>query len=233
MKSKVQADRSLSTAEEDVLRVLARAGGGMTLLAITGRTNHRRVVLDHALTRLHDLGCVHIIRGAQEACAKYRITPAGRAFHSGAEVDLKPDRYDRASIAGHPLPWSIVPHVNPPVKRPGPDEDDHDEEAAAAFIVDADGYKIRRFYVDGEEGKLWTAVVEHQQSVSRSDDVLWSDTATYLKARAPALGGRRDIVERLRQPWFTHGCEAWQLEAATEIERLRSVITAHAERVAT
>ena len=34
-----------------------------------------------------------------------------------------------------------------------------------------------------------------------------------------------DIVERLRQPWFTNGCEAYQLEAATEIERLRK----HAE----
>ena len=37
-----------------------------------------------------------------------------------------------------------------------------------------------------------------------------------------------DIVERLRQPWFTHGCEAYQLEAATEIERLRK----HAEAMA-
>lgn len=30
-----------------------------------------------------------------------------------------------------------------------------------------------------------------------------------------------DIVKRLRDPWFTNGCEAYQLEAADEIERLR------------
>ena len=34
----------------------------------------------------------------------------------------------------------------------------------------------------------------------------------------------KDIVQRLRDPWFTNGCEAYQLEAAREIERLRKII---------
>lgn len=33
-----------------------------------------------------------------------------------------------------------------------------------------------------------------------------------------------DIVQRLRQPWFTHGCAEYQLEAAAEIERNRAEI---------
>ena len=34
-----------------------------------------------------------------------------------------------------------------------------------------------------------------------------------------------DIVQRLRQPWFTHGCAEYQHEAADEIERNRAEIT--------
>ena len=32
----------------------------------------------------------------------------------------------------------------------------------------------------------------------------------------------KDIVQRLREPWFTNGCEAYQRDAADLIERLRS-----------
>ena len=39
-----------------------------------------------------------------------------------------------------------------------------------------------------------------------------------------------DIVERLRQPWFTHGCAEFQLEAAAEIERLTEALRAAEER---
>ena len=34
-----------------------------------------------------------------------------------------------------------------------------------------------------------------------------------------------DIVQRLRQPWFTHGCAEYQHEAADEIERNRAEMT--------
>ena len=30
--------------------------------------------------------------------------------------------------------------------------------------------------------------------------------------------GRKDLIERLRKRWFTHGCEQYQLEAADQIE---------------
>lgn len=31
-----------------------------------------------------------------------------------------------------------------------------------------------------------------------------------------------DLVKRLRDPWFTNGCEAYQLEAANRIEELEA-----------
>lgn len=35
---------------------------------------------------------------------------------------------------------------------------------------------------------------------------------------------RKDIVHRLRDPWFTNGCEAYQLEAADMIDALRAEV---------
>ncbi len=35
----------------------------------------------------------------------------------------------------------------------------------------------------------------------------------------------KPLVERLRQPWFTHGCEQYQLEAADRIEGLETALS--------
>lgn len=68
---------------------------------------------------------------------------------------------DRPSIAGHPLPWSIVPVPPMPPMRPFPGEDEEVSESEYAYLVDGDGYQVLRFYIDQPEGRLLKALVMH------------------------------------------------------------------------
>lgn len=165
----------LSASERNVLRALNRVPDRRTRRQLAKLTDLSEVCVRKALDRLDSLGFVHGARHSGDPVETYRVTPNGRQFHEEGIVRELPA--DRPSIAGHPLPWSIVPHVKPPAKRPGPDEDDHEEEAPAAFIVDADGFQIRRIYVDDEEGKLWKVVVEH---LSRTQPVSCVSLGTRL-----------------------------------------------------
>lgn len=154
----------LGEAEQAVLRVIGQDKHDVlvTMGAIAAQTSFTQPQRRLALKRLRDLGL--IAYGFIHPCGPVgdTITAKGRRVlaHDYMNLVMGEPFQDRPSIAGHPLPWSIVPHVEPPKRRPKRDEDE-DDRSPAAFIVDADGYRVHRFDVDGSEGKLWTAVVEH------------------------------------------------------------------------
>lgn len=74
------------------------------------------------------------------------------------------------------------------------------------------------------EGSAGTRAAEHAKEFQTAN---WTDALRSARAalaamqqQAPVADDVRELVAKLRKPWFTHGCEEYQRKAADMLERL-------------
>lgn len=172
----------LSKDERAVLRALHRATGRRTLRQLATASDSSGWLVRKAIDRLDSLGFVHGARRSGDPVETYRITPNGRQFYEEGIVRETPG--DRPSIAGHPLPWSIVQIPPLPPVRPT-NGDPEVSESEHAYLVDGDGYQILRFYTEQDEGRLLKALVEHlaKRTETMADLALAEKAAKVAKLR--------------------------------------------------